>query len=263
MLRRHACHSRSYTRSHSTRGIAQSTWSQTAHSHTPSTLPDVKAEQSHSSEQQHYAEELISSLPLIRHLRASSFMTESSPGTNYEEFRLHSNKNPDTFARHLVAGSLFGNQKLPIYPRLFIQRTPVPRIIAACYIGDHLCGHPGYVHGGLPFVLFDDIFALCAGMGFESGVAMTANMNINFRKPFLPERLCIIRAEVVRQQGRKAWVEGSVRSLDVFTAKDMEKVSMANNSGISAEEANATVVAETTSVFVEPKFAHVGCLYLV
>ncbi|KID85457.1 thioesterase family protein [Metarhizium guizhouense ARSEF 977] len=183
-------------------------------------------------------------------------MTESSPGTNYKEFRLHSNKNPDTFARHLVAGSLFGNQKLPIYPRLFMQRAPVPRIIAACYVGDHLCGHPGYVHGGLPFVLFDDIFALCAGMGFESGVAMTANMNINFRKPFLPERLCIIRAEVVRQQGRKAWVEGSVRSLDVFTAKDMEKVSMAKNAGISAEEADATLVAEATSVFVEPKFAH-------
>ncbi|KJK83595.1 hypothetical protein H634G_01724 [Metarhizium anisopliae BRIP 53293] len=189
-------------------------------------------------------------------------MTESSPSTEYKEFRLHSNKNPDTFARHLVAGSLFGNQKLPIYPRLFMQKTPVPRIIAACYVSDRLCGHPGYVHGGLSFVLFDDIFALCAGMGFESGVAMTANMSINFRKPLLPERLCIIRAEVVRQQGRKAWVEGSVRSLDVFTARDMEKVSVANNSGISAEEANATLVAEATSVFVEPKFAHTTQLHI-
>ncbi|OAQ59725.2 thioesterase family protein [Pochonia chlamydosporia 170] len=216
---------------------------------------EVNSAEDSISKQQTHAEELISSLPLVRYLRSCPSTTESGFDTGYKEFRLHSNKRPDTFSRHLVAGSLFGEQKLPIYPRLFMQKDPKPRIVALFYIGSHLCGHPGYVHGGLPFVLFDDIFALCAGMGFNSGVAMTANMNINFRKPCLPESLCIIRAEVVKQQGRKAWVEGSIRSFDQFSTGDMSALAMAKDAGLSTEELNAALVAEATSVFVEPKFA--------
>ncbi|KAL6885685.1 HotDog domain-containing protein, partial [Trichoderma evansii] len=196
-------------------------------------------------------------LPLVKYLHSLSSLTENNTDSEIRELRLHSNKNPSTLTRHFVAGSLFGENKLPTYPRLFVQRFPTPRIIAALYIGSHLCGHPGFVHGGLPFVLFDDIFALCAGIGFKSGVAMTANMNIDFRKPCLPDRVYIIRAEVVKQEGRKAEVEGSMRRFEPFAMEDMEKLDMAKDYySLSTEELNATLVAETKALFIEPKFAN-------
>lgn len=207
--------------------------------------------------QRQHIQDLISSLPLVRYLRSLASTIEANSYDDLREFRLHSNKNPDTCSRHLVAGSLFGKDKLPIHPRLFMQKFPTPRIVAVFYVGSHLCGHPGYVHGGLPFVLFDDIFALCAGMGFESGVAMTANMNLNFRKPCLPDRICIIHAEVVKHEGRKAWVEGSIRSLDPFTVQDMQSLELPTSADRSIEVDNSTLTAEASAMFVEPKFAEV------
>ncbi|KAJ3554804.1 hypothetical protein NPX13_g10514 [Xylaria arbuscula] len=156
----------------------------------------------------------ISSLPLIRYLRSQ--VTAGMPAsdqTNFKEFHLHSNMKPSDFAAHLVSGSLYGQTKLPIYPRLFIQAQPVCRVIAVCYIGSHLCGHPGYVHGGALFALFDDIFARCAAMVVPSGVGMTANLNIDFRKPSIPNRIYVLRARVIKHEGRKVWVNGSVRCL--------------------------------------------------
>jgi acyl-coenzyme A thioesterase PaaI-like protein len=262
MMMRHGRQSLSDTRSqllHSTATGAARTVESTAWTQNTS----FNASDGAVSEQQNHIEQLISSLPLVRYLRSSSSSLPSKGETHpaqFKEFALHSNKSRDTFSKHLVAGSLFGKNKLPVYPRLFIREEPTPRVIAAVYIGSHVCGHPGYVHGGLPFLLFDDIFAFSAGMAFTSGVAMTANMNINFRRPCPPDRLYIIRAEVVRREGRKAWLEGEMRSLEPFSVEEMQSRDVAADFDVGAEEASATLVAEASSVFVEPKFAHVGQL---
>lgn len=208
-----------------------------------------------------YIEGLISALPLVRYLRSLAPLSRAGLASpTYQEFRLHSNVKPGTFATHLVSGSLFGQDKLPVYPHLFIRLQPSCQVIAACYIGTHLCGHPGYVHGAVPFALFDDIFARCAAMVSKSGVSMTANMNIDFRKPSIPDRVYVIRAEVTKSEGRKVWLTGSMRFLGSFTAAAMKSQEAATNAELSAEEEEAEVVAEARAIFIEPRFASV-CLH--
>lgn len=209
-------------------------------------------------------ETLISSLPLIRYLRSSALTAESASTSAsvplYREFRLHSNMPPKSLSAHMVGGSLFAPDKLPVYPRLFIQTQPTCSIIAVFYIGRHLCGHPGYVHGGVLFSLFDDIFARCSALILPNGIGMTANMNINFRKPSLPDRVYILRAEVASHEGRKSFVNGSIRSLAPFTADDLMQLEATSDGDLSIQEQEADLVAEASSLFIEPKFADVSLL---
>jgi acyl-coenzyme A thioesterase PaaI-like protein len=204
-------------------------------------------------------EETISSLPLVRYLRSQNPKERSGQEpARFKEFRLHSNMEPSDFSAHLVSGSLYGQAKLPVHPRLFIQATPVCRVVAVCYIGSQLCGHPGYVHGGTLFALFDDIFARCAAIVTPSGVGMTANLNIDFRKPSIPDRFYIIRAEVARHEGRKVWVRGSIRCLPPVEKDRLRRLGPATTiDKLSIEETDADLVAEATALFVEPKFASV------
>ncbi|KAE8378085.1 HotDog domain-containing protein [Aspergillus bertholletiae] len=209
------------------------------------------------------ADHLISSLPLIRYLRLNGKKPQGPvESPMYEEVRPYRTLHPATQASHLVAGSFFTAGKLPSDPYFFIQSSRDSqegdlqdhRVIAACYVGPDLCGHAGYVHGGLPFLLFDDVFACCAGRLFESGVAMTANMNIDFRKPAIPNRVYVYRAEVVKAEGRKAWVTGQMRCINPFTIDEMNARPPATSGGLSTEEEESVLVAEATALFVEPKF---------
>lgn len=91
---------------------------------------------------------------------------------------------------------------------------------------------------------------------------MTANMSIDFRKPAAPERVYLYRAEIVRTEGRKAWVTGQMRCMDPFGVEEMRGRKAADSDGVSAEEEREGVlVAEATALFVEPKFGKV-CLFV-
>lgn len=97
------------------------------------------------------------------------------------------------------------------------------------------------MHGGLLSVMFDEAFARCVSTSFSNGLGMTANLNVDFRKPALPERLYVLDASTARVEGRKAWVEGRLTCLP----------------GVG-EEGEGVMVAEARALFVEPKFAEVG-----
>lgn len=71
---------------------------------------------------------------------------------------------------------------------------------------------------------------------------MTANLNIDYRKPAVPDRLYVLTAETVRVEGRKAYVEGKITMLPESEAE---------------EEGEKVVVTEGKALFVEPKFAEV------
>jgi acyl-coenzyme A thioesterase PaaI-like protein len=75
---------------------------------------------------------------------------------------------------------------------------------------------------------------------------MTANLNVDFRKPALPERVYVLKAETVKVEGRKAWVEGVMM---MMPAKK------------TASEDEAVLVAEARALFIEPKFAEVCCCF--
>lgn len=115
------------------------------------------------------------------------------------------------------------------------------RVVSVFHVGAQLCGHPGFVHGGLLSVMFDEAFARCVSACFPSGLGMTANLNVDFRKPAVPDRVYVLRAETESVEGRKAWVKGTLCSMPG-----------------RGEEGEPVLVAEAKALFVEPKFAEVS-----
>jgi acyl-coenzyme A thioesterase PaaI-like protein len=207
-------------------------------------------------------ESLISSLPIVRYLRDWPKQMSRLDVPVYGETRLHNGHHASVEGKHLTAGSILGRDKITVAPHLFIQQGPPFRAVTVCHIGTHLCGHPGYVHGGVPFFLFDDIFARCASVAFPSGVGLTANLNMNFRKPMTPGRLYVIRAEMKSLEGRKLQMTGTMRCLPTFSAAEMEARDSALTDELSLGEESGDIVAEATSLFIEPKYAEV-CVAII
>ncbi|OJJ86137.1 PaaI family thioesterase [Aspergillus glaucus CBS 516.65] len=220
------------------------------------TNPNFPAPTSTKNEQTHI-DALISTLPLVQSLRHNP---------SYKESRPHHSMDPSLRSMHFVAGSLAGKNKVTVAPFMWMSNPSSPpstsstvsspsaktntktngkgtagsHLYSIFHIGGHLCGHPGYVHGGLLSVMFDEAFARCVSTSFNSGLGMTANLNVDFRKPALPGRLYVLEAGTVRVEGRKAWVEGKLVCLpDVG----------------NGEEGEGVMVAEARALFVEPKFA--------
>ncbi|KAL4971989.1 HotDog domain-containing protein [Aspergillus desertorum] len=183
--------------------------------------------------------------PIVQHLRQDPTLKETRP-----HLTMPSHLRPS----HFVAGTLSGETKLTSPPYMFLSQhatsQPVEertstrprqsRAVTVFHTGRDMCGHPGYVHGGFLSVMFDEVFAHCVSQSFRSGTGMTANLNVDFRKPALPGRVYVLRAETVRVEGRKAWVEGAMR---MMPAKR------------TASEDEAVLVAEARALFIEPKFA--------
>ncbi|KAL3443615.1 HotDog domain-containing protein [Aspergillus insuetus] len=200
-----------------------------------------------SSPQTTVPEDPILTHPILHSLRADPTLKETRP---------HLSMPQHLRPAHFVAGTLAGEKKLTGAPYMFISRsesspstfqstdanstaTPQhkPHATTLFHTGTHMCGHPGFVHGGFLSVMFDEVFAHTVSQAFRSGTGMTANLNVDFRKPALPDRVYVLRAEVVKVEGRKAWVEGTMTMLA---------------DGAKAEDA---MVAEARALFVEPKFA--------
>ncbi|PYI14091.1 hypothetical protein BO86DRAFT_289040, partial [Aspergillus japonicus CBS 114.51] len=202
------------------------------------------------------AETQLTRHPLLRTLRQDKSYTETRP---------HLSMIPTHRAAHFVAGTLSGAHKVTVPPYVFTRSKPTPQptpqtqtqppqaqpplaqTISLFHLGTTLNGHPGYVHGGLLSVMFDETFARCVAASFPSGVGMTANLSVDFRKPARPDRVYVLRAETVRVEGRKAWVEGSLTALPPPRRASGELV--------EEEEKEGTMVAEARALFVEPKFA--------
>ncbi|RDW81472.1 uncharacterized protein DSM5745_05029 [Aspergillus mulundensis] len=193
----------------------------------------------------------LSTHPLIQTLRRDPTLKETRP---------HLTMPAHLRPAHFVAGTLSGETKLTSAPYMFLShQTPShqappqaqrseetdsaprqSRAITVFHAGRDMCGHPGYIHGGFLSVMFDEVFAHCVSQSFRSGTGMTANLNVDFRKPALPGRVYVLRAETVKVEGRKAWVEGTMRMMPA-----------ARTGG----EEEGVLVAEARALFIEPKFA--------
>lgn len=242
---------------------------ETTSSSIPSSKPHAQPNQQPPQNDPSTLETIISQIPLVQALRAS-------PKT-YKESRPHLTLPPSIRQHHFVGGSLTGSGKLALAPYMWTSSrknkskgkskssedaatTHASSVISAFHIGRDLCGHPGFVHGGLLSVLFDEVFARCVSAAFPSGLGMTANLNVDFRKPALPGRMYVLRAETVKIEGRKAWVEGRITCLPLSLAAPLgiSKSVAADPSLLEEESEGAVMVAEAKALFVEPKFASVS-----
>lgn len=139
--------------------------------------------------------------------------------------------------RSLTAGTLAGPNKIVVPPYVFSEREG-KSMVQLMFLGSDICGHPGIVHGGLLATLLDEGLARCCFPALPNKVGVTANLNINYRSPARAESFLALRAETVKVEGRKAWVEGRIETLP-------------------EDGKEPIVLVEAKALFVEPKQAAV------
>ena len=176
-------------------------------------------------------DEHIKSSALARSLRANPDFIESRPQLKIPtQVRQHS----------LTAGTLSGPGMIVVPPYYFNEKGG-KSMVQIFYVGSDVCGHPGIVHGGFLATMLDEGLARCAFPAMPNKVGVTANLNINYLKPTMAGQFLVLRARTTKVEGRKAWAEGWIESLE------------------AAEGEEPVKLVEASALFVEPKHAKV-CL---
>ncbi|KAE8144343.1 HotDog domain-containing protein [Aspergillus avenaceus] len=171
-------------------------------------------------------DDFIRNHPLAVSLRENPAFTESRP---------HLKVPAELRARNLTAGTLSGPGRIVVPPYIFAEDGG-KSLVAMFYLGADICGHPGIVHGGLLATLLDESMARCCFPALPNKVGVTANLNIDYRRPAMADAYAVLRAETVKVDGRKAWVQGRIETLPK-----------------NGEE--PVVLVEAKALFVEPKQA--------
>jgi acyl-coenzyme A thioesterase PaaI-like protein len=156
----------------------------------------------------------------------------------YQESRPHLRFPEGMRARSLTAGALAGPNKLVVPPFVFSQREG-KNLASFMYLGSDICGHPGIIHGGMLATLLDEGLARCCFPALPNKVGVTANLNIDYRAPAMANSYVVLRAETVKVEGRKAWVEGRIETLP-------------------EDGKEPVVLVEAKALFIEPKQAAVS-----
>ncbi|XP_045335206.1 acyl-coenzyme A thioesterase THEM4 [Leopardus geoffroyi] len=81
--------------------------------------------------------------------------------------------------------------------------------------GPYLQGAPGFLHGGAIATMIDATLGMCAIVAI--GVAMTASLNISFKRPIPLGSVVVINSQVDKVEGRKLFLSCNIRSVDEKT----------------------------------------------
>ena len=179
------------------------------------------------------------------HIKNSSLAVSLRNDPTWRESRPHV-KFPDAVKQHnLTAGTLSGPGMLAVPPYTFNKKDG-SEMVQIMYVGSDVSGHPGIVHGGFIATMLDEGLAMCAFAAMENKVGVTANLQINYRKPTMAGQFLVLRAKTKKVEGRKAWADGWIEALE-------------EGDGVLATEGKAKLV-EAEALFVEPKHAKVRAL---
>lgn len=173
-------------------------------------------------------ENTIENHPVVQELRRDPNLRESRP-----HLKMHEADRP----HNLTAGTLAGPGKITVAPYVWGDKEGKSLFVVA-HLGHDVCGHDGIVHGGLLSTLLDEGLARCCFPALPNKIGVTANLNINYRKPTRANQFLILKAKTTKVEGRKAWVEGYIESLP--TTKGDPPVRL----------------VEATALFIEPKYAN-------
>jgi 3'-phosphoadenosine 5'-phosphosulfate synthase len=173
-----------------------------------------------------------------QHITNSALAQKLRQDPRFKEARPHL-KIPEAVRSHnLTGGTLSGPGKIVVPPYIWNEEGG-KSMVSIFYLGTELSGHPGIVHGGLLATMLDEGLARCCFPALPNKVGVTANLQINYRKPTLAGQFLVLRATTTKVDGRKAWVEGWIESLEGPEGEEPEKL------------------VEATGLFVEPKHAKV------
>ncbi|KAI9748857.1 MAG: hypothetical protein M4579_007093 [Chaenotheca gracillima] len=171
-------------------------------------------------------DEYIKNHPIAQALRANPHYIESRPHMAIPESQRQ---------RNFTAGTLAGPGKIVVPPYIFSENSGQD-MTSISYLGQDVCGYQGVVHGGLLATMLDEGLARCCFPALPNKIGMTANLNINYRKPAPAGSYYVLRAKTTKVEGRKAWVEGRIESL----VEDGQE---------------PQVFVEASALFIEPKNA--------
>lgn len=185
--------------------------------------PSSPAEQAH--------EDFLNAHPFVQGLRANPAYSESRPHM----------KIPAGWRPHnLTAGTLMGENRVPFPPLAWIDVTSETKdYVQISYVGQELCGHPGIVHGGYLATVLDEGLARASFAALPNKIGLTASLTVNYKAPCKAGQYIVLRGQVTKAEGRKAWVDGRIETLPE-----------------AGEE--PVVLATATALYIEPREAKVS-----
>ncbi|KAI0171854.1 Thioesterase/thiol ester dehydrase-isomerase [Hypoxylon sp. FL1284] len=113
-------------------------------------------------------------------------------------------------------------------------RNPFLLFNALADLGEDLTSYVGTMHGGLYGVLMDEVMGTAANFQTEHG-AYTVSFTTRYRRAVSPPQVVLIRGRVVRKEGRKLHLRGTIEDKDGNIMAEAEGlwISMSRNVGRS------------------------------
>jgi acyl-coenzyme A thioesterase PaaI-like protein len=174
-------------------------------------------------------DEHIKNCALARSLRANPDFKESRPHL----------KIPEEVRQHNLTGGTLAGPGMIVVPPYYFNEKDGKSMVQIFYVGSDCSGHPGIVHGGFLATMLDEGLARCAFPAMPNKVGVTANLQINYLRPTMAGQFLVLKAKTTKVEGRKAWSEGWIESLEVAEGEEPQKL------------------VEASALFVEPKHAKV------
>jgi len=91
-------------------------------------------------------------------------------------------------------------------------------------------GYPGYLHGGITCALLDEAMGWAAYYLSSGALAVTARVQIKFRRPLLIGEPLTVTASITRRSTRHLWTEATVRRKDGKPAAEASAIMVISDS---------------------------------
>jgi acyl-coenzyme A thioesterase PaaI-like protein len=174
------------------------------------------------------------------HIRNCSIAKELRAHPDFREARPHL-KIPEAVRSHNLTGGILSGPGMIVVPPYIWNEKDGKEMVSIFYVGNNVSGHPGMVHGGLLATMLDEGLARCCFPALPNKVAVTANLQINYKKPTKTDQYLVLKAKTIKVEGRKAFVEGHIETMPE-----------------NGEEPETLVTAN--ALFIEPKHASVSAI---
>ena len=120
---------------------------------------------------------------------------------------------PEHREKNLTETTLRGPHKIEVPPFVFADNEK-GTLVAFYHLGCSLEGHAGILHGGIAAVLLDEVMGRSCFPLLANQIAVTANLNLNYRAPVVLSSYVVVRGVTQSVRGNKAIVKGSIESPD-------------------------------------------------
>jgi uncharacterized protein (TIGR00369 family) len=91
-------------------------------------------------------------------------------------------------------------------------------------------GYPGYLHGGITCALLDEAMGWAAYNLSSGALAVTARVQIKFRRPLLIGESLAVAASITRRSTRHLWTEATIKRRDGRVAAEATAIMVISDS---------------------------------